>query len=160
MNIRERSLLSVGVVTDPKFTPHLIKKMKYILLIATFIFTTNLFAQKPTDSTTTQEIILVAEIGPEFPGGINKLYEFIGSKLKYPKDVRKAEIEGRVVVSFVVERDGSIKPENIRIEEGLYPSIDKEAIRVIKLMPNWKPAQQSGRTVRAKTGFPIMFALK
>jgi TonB family protein len=134
--------------------------MKYILLIAILTLAHSLSAQEPLDSTTTNEIILVAEKGPEFPGGMDKLYEFIGSKLKYPKDAQKAEIEGRVVVSFVVERDGSIKPESIKIEKGLYPSIDKEALRVIKLMPNWIPAQQKGRTVRAKTGFPIMFALK
>lgn len=134
--------------------------MKPTLLLAILITTSNLFAQESTDSTSTQDIILVAEKGPEFPGGINTLYEFIGSKIKYPKDARKAEVEGRVVVSFVVERDGSIKPESIKIEKSLYPSIDKEAIRVVRLMPNWIPARQSGRTVRAKTGFPIMFALK
>ncbi len=134
--------------------------MKYILLITILFTTSNLFAQESIDSTSTQKIILVPQEGPEFPGGINTLYEFIGSQIKYPKDARKAEIEGRVVVSFVVERDGSIKPESIKIEEGLYPSLDKEVIRVVKLMPNWIPAQQSGRTVRAKTGFPVMFALK
>lgn len=133
--------------------------MKYLLVLGLSIFTTNLFAQEANDTTKTKGVILVAENAPTFPGGREELYRFIGSKIKYPKDARRNGIEGKVGISFVVERDGSIKPESIKIEQSLYPSLDKEAIRVVKLMPNWTPANHSGRNVRAKTGFPITFAL-
>jgi len=134
--------------------------MKYLLLSGLLLFTTYLFGQDSTDTTETKGIILVAENAPEFPGGADKLSEFINSNLKYPKDARKNEVEGKVVISFVVERDGSIKSENIKIEQSVYPSLDKEAIRVVKLMPNWIPANHNGRSVRAKSGFPITFALQ
>lgn len=133
--------------------------MKYSLLLLTVLLTTNLFAQEAKDTTKTKEIILVAENAPSFPGGQAELYRFIGRKLNYPKDARKSGIQGRVVISFVVERDGSVKPESIKIEQSVHPSLDNEAIRVVKLMPKWIPASHSGRTVRAKTGFPILFFL-
>ena len=133
--------------------------MKYWLVFGLSILATNLFGQETNDTSKIKGVILVAENAPTFPGGQEELYKFIGSKIRYPKDARKNGIEGKVIISFVVERDGSIKPESIKIEKSLYPSLDKEAIRVIKLMPNWTPANHSGRNVRAKTGFPITFAL-
>jgi periplasmic protein TonB len=134
--------------------------MKYIILIGLFSLTIKLCGQELNDSTSIGETILVADNAPEYPGGRNELYKFIGTHLKYPKDARRNRIEGRVVISFIIERDGSFKPENIKIEQSLYPSLDEEAIRVIKLMPNWIPASHQGQKVRAKTGLPITFALQ
>lgn len=134
--------------------------MKYLMLLGISILTTNIFGQELKDTTKTNGVILVAEKAPEFPGGREELYKFISSKLKYPKDARRNGIEGKVIISFVVERDGSVEPESIKIEQSVYPSLDAEAIRVVKLMPNWTPANQKGRNVRAKTGFPIIFALQ
>jgi periplasmic protein TonB len=136
------------------------KFMRYLLLFGLTVLTSHLFGQDSSGTTNTKGIILVAEIAPEFPGGPEALYKFISSKLKYPKDARKNGVEGKVVVSFIVERDGSVKPESIKIERSVYPSLDMEAIRVVKLMPKWTPANQKGRDVRAKTGFPIIFKLQ
>jgi protein TonB len=134
--------------------------MKHLLLFGLLILTISLLAQETTDTTKTQGVVSVAESAPEFPGGQAELFNFINSKLKYPKDAKRNGIEGKVVISFVVERDGRVKPESIKIEQSVYPSLDKEAIRVVKLMPNWIPANHKGRNVRAKTGFPIAFALQ
>src|SRR5687768_8522266 len=121
--------------------------MKYSLLLFLTILTTNIFAQGTKDTAKTEGIILVAENAPSFPGGQAELNKFISSKLKYPKDARKSGIQGKVVISFVVERDGSVKPETIKVEQSVHPSLDNEAIRVVKLMPKWTPASHSGRNV-------------
>lgn len=94
-----------------------------------------------------------------FPGGQAELYRFISSRLKYPKDAMKSGIQGKVVISFVVERDESVKPESIKVKQSVHPSLDNEVIRVVKLMPKWEPASHSGRNVRTKTGSPIAFSL-
>ena len=133
--------------------------MRYLFLFLLSILTTNLFGQVVRDTTNAKGIMLVAEKAPTFPGGPTELYKFITSKLKYPKDARKSGVQGRVIISFVVERDGSVKPESIKIEQSVHPSLDNEAIRVVKLMPKWTPAHHSGRDVRAKTAFPIVFSL-
>lgn len=133
---------------------------KHILMVSFLLFPMGLMAQSATDSTINQSVILIAESEPSFPGGKMELFAFIGKHIKYPKDALKKDKEGVVVVSFVVERDGTIKSESIKIEQSVYPSLDEEAIRIIKLMPNWIPANHDDRTVRAKTGIPIQFKLK
>lgn len=129
-------------------------------MISFLVFPIGGMAQIARDSTINQSIILVAENEPTFPGGKMELFSFIGKHIKYPKDALKKGKEGVVVVSFIVERDGTIKSESIKIEQSVYPSLDEEAIRIIKLMPNWIPANHDDRTVRAKTGIPIQFKLK
>jgi TonB family protein len=119
-----------------------------------------LIGQISSDSSNTSGVILIAENPPEFPGGIQKLIEFINYNIKYPKEARKARIQGKVLVSIVVERDGTIKPESVTVEQGVHPSLDNEAVRVIRLMPKWIPANHQGRNVKAKTGIPISFYLR
>lgn len=101
--------------------------------------------------------IEMVEEAPEFPGGNAKLMEFLYSNIKYPTAAKENGIQGRVIVKFVVDTDGSIvEPEVIR---SLDPSCDKEAIRVINAMPKWKPGKKDGKLVRVEFKMPINFRL-
>ena len=104
------------------------------------------------------EIFMVVEDMPEPPGGIAELMKFLGKNIKYPTIAQENGIQGRVVVEFVVNRDGTIvDPKVVR---GVDPSLDKEAVRVIMSMPKWKPGKQGGKTVRVKYTVPVTFRLK
>jgi protein TonB len=131
--------------------------MKLILLVGLILLTSNLFAQEKTDSTHSSEIILVAENSPQYPGGYSELHKFINEKLSYPKQARKKRIQGKVVITFIVERDGTIG--DITVEQSVDPLLDNESIRVVKLMPKWIPAHQKGRTVRCRMAIPFGFVL-
>ena len=104
-----------------------------------------------------EEIFMVVEDAPEFPGGTEALLKYLREHIKYPPICRENNIQGRVLVSFVVNKDGSIvEPE---IVKGVNPSLDKEALRVIAGMPNWKPGKQRGKEVRVKFTVPVNFRL-
>ncbi|MDY0015101.1 MAG: energy transducer TonB, partial [Bacteroidales bacterium] len=105
-----------------------------------------------------EEIFVIVEENPEFPGGDEARMKFLQDNIVYPSVAKSAGIEGTVIVGFVVERDGSIT--NVKILRGKAQSIDEEAIRVAKKMPKWKPGKQRGRTVRAQFRMPITFILQ
>jgi periplasmic protein TonB len=98
------------------------------------------------------------KIYPEFPGGVDRLLQFLSANLRYPKKERKRNIEGRVLVNFVVERDGTIT--NVRIIESVSKGLDREAIRVVKRLPNFEPGMEDGLKVRFQYNLPVMFRLK
>ena len=100
---------------------------------------------------------VIAERQPHFPGGQQALLEFLRENVKYPEQARKDSIEGRVVLSFVVETDGSItEPKVLR---SLHPLLDAEALRVINLMPKWEPGYQGDSLVRVKYSLPVSFKM-
>ena len=103
-------------------------------------------------------IFQVVEEMPEFPGGMGEAMKFLAKNIKYPVAAQQAKIEGRVIVQFVVERDGSIS--DIHALRGVNPDLDAEAIRVVSLMPKWKPGKQRGKAVAVKYTMPIMFRLQ
>ena len=103
------------------------------------------------------KIFDVVEEMPQFPGGPQALFEFLGKTIKYPEDAEKAGIQGRVIITFVVETDGSIS--DARVVKSVSPSLDAEAIRVINAMPNWEPGKQNGEAIRVKYTVPITFRL-
>ena len=103
------------------------------------------------------DILDYAEHHPSFPGGQQALLEFLRQNVNYPEQARKDSIEGRVVLSFVVETDGSItEPKVVR---SLHPLLDAEALRVIKLMPKWEPGYQGDSLVRVKYSLPVTFKM-
>jgi protein TonB len=106
----------------------------------------------------TNEIFTVVEDMPAFPGGDAALLKFIGSNLKYPVIAQENGIQGRVIVSFVIERDGSVA--DAVVVRGIDPSLDKEALRVVKSMPKWTPGKQRGKPVRVKYTLPVTFRLQ
>ena len=95
---------------------------------------------------------------PSFPGGTNALNTFIASNLKYPVWAQEKGIQGRVVVKFIVEKDGSIS--NVEVDRSVSPSLDNEAMRVVKAMPKWIPGQINGKTVKVECSHPFVFRLQ
>ena len=94
---------------------------------------------------------------PEYPGGMEAMMKFVAENLKYPEQMQKEKVEGRVLLSFVVEKDGSVT--NIEEVQSPHPVLTEEAIRVVKLMPKWKPGKQDGKEVRVQFNLPITFRL-
>lgn len=103
------------------------------------------------------KIFDVVENQQSFPGGMGELMSWLGENIHYPEVAEKNGIQGRVVVSFVIEKDGSIT--NVLVVRGVDPSLDKEAVRVTRAMPNWIPGTQNGELVRVKYNLPITFKL-
>ncbi len=104
-----------------------------------------------------EHIFAVVEDMPEFPGGRDALIKFLSSNIKYPEAARKAGIQGMVYVTYVVEKDGTIT--GVEINRGLDGECDEESVRVISMMPKWKPGTQRGEPVRVQFNLPIRFAL-
>ncbi len=105
-----------------------------------------------------EQIFIVVEESPEFPGGLQKMYEYIQKNIRYPRMEKEAGIQGRVFVTFVVEKDGSIT--DVKVLKGVTEGLNKEAVRVIRSMPHWKPGKQRGRPVRVRVNLPINFILR
>ncbi len=105
-----------------------------------------------------EEIFVVVEESPEFPGGEEARLQFLRDNIVYPRIARDAGVEGRVIVGFVVEPDGRIT--NVKIIRGKVQSLDEEALRVTKMMPRWKPGKQRGKSVRVQFTMPITFLLQ
>ena len=94
---------------------------------------------------------------PKYPGGPEKMFEFIVDNLRWPYDDESC-IQGRVIVSFIVEKDGSLT--DIKVEKSIDPLFDKEAVRVVKSMPKWEPGMWNGKPARVKFFVPIRFRLE
>ena len=105
-----------------------------------------------------EAIFHVVEQMPEFPGGMMAAMEFLAKNIKYPAAAQEAKIEGRVIVQFVVGKDGSIS--GLKVARGVSPDLDAEAMRVVSLMPKWNPGKQRGQAVSVKYTMPIMFRLQ
>jgi protein TonB len=100
-------------------------------------------------------IVRFAEKMPEFIGGPDALYAFLQKNLEYPQSARDNNIEGTVLIEFVVERNGSVS--NAKVIVPLFPACDQEAIRVVQMLPKWKPGEQMGKPVRVYFNLPIKF---
>jgi protein TonB len=105
-----------------------------------------------------EPIFTVVESEPEFPGGMEALYKYLAQNIKYPQLARENGITGKVYVTFVVEKDGSIA--NPRILRDIGGGCGAEAIRVVKAMPKWSPGKQRGKAVRVQFNLPVNFNLK
>ena len=99
----------------------------------------------------------VVEQMPKFPGGDAALFQFLSTNIKYPPIAEENGVQGSVIVTFVVERDGSIS--DIRLAQPKHPLLNAEAVRVISKMPRWTPGKQNGKAVRVKYTVPVMFRL-
>ena len=105
-----------------------------------------------------KEAFDVVEQMPSFPGGTQALFEYLKENVTYPEECEETCVQGRVVVSFVVEKDGSIT--EAKVVKSVYPSLDEEALRVVNSMPKWRPGKQNGNSVRTKYTIPINFKLQ
>lgn len=94
---------------------------------------------------------------PEFKGGQFARNSFLAKNIQYPREAEKKGIEGRVIIAFVIEKDGAVT--HVEIIKSVHPLLDNEALRVVKLMPNWKPGISKGKLVRCKFKTDIIFKL-
>ena len=132
------------------------KKLILMLLMAVCcLMTAN--AQKTVVSQTDPKVFDTVEQMPEYPGGMQAMIEFLQTNMKYPEDAAKQKVEGRVMVQFVVETDGSVT--DVHVAKQVFPSLDAEAIRVVQAMPKWTPGKEKGRVVRVKYNLPIVFRM-
>jgi len=105
-----------------------------------------------------EKVYEVVEVMPEFPGGSAALMKFMQENIKYPAESAKRKEQGRVIVGFVVEKDGSLG--TIQILKGVTPLLNKAAIDMVKKMPKWEAGNQDGKKVRVKYQVPVTFRLK
>ena len=119
--------------------------------------TENYTVEDVVEEVVEEEIFTVVEKEPEFPGGEEALYEYIGNNIVYPRQAREAGIEGVVVVEFVVEPSGKLS--NVVARRKVAPALDEEAVRVVKTLPAWSPGKQRGKAVRTLFRLPINFQL-
>jgi len=133
------------------------KKLFLLSVMAIFSFLTA-NAQKTVVSQKNQKVYEVVEQMPEYPGGMPALIEYLQTNIKYPKDAEKQKVEGRVLVQFVIETDGSVT--DVKVTKKVFPSLDAEGIRVVQAMPKWTPGKHKGKIVRVQYTLPIVFSLK
>ena len=114
--------------------------------------------EAPADSTAKEEVFMVAEQMPEYPGGMKEMLKFLQENVKYPENAMKNNVQGRVIVQFVVEKDGTLT--EFKVARSVDPDLDAEALRVLQTMPKWKPGMQRGKIVRVKFTVPVSFKLQ
>ncbi len=133
--------------------------MKKMLFLSAFLCTLSFgaFAQEATKVSTDDVVFVVVEEPATFPGGMEAMYDYIGKNLKYPELAKEKDIQGRVFVQFVIEKDGSIT--NVKCLRGIGGGCDEAAMEVVKNMPKWQPAKQRGKEVRCQFNLPIKFEL-
>ena len=127
-------------------------KVALMMLVLLFSFMTSTAQTKKNDM-----LFSVVEVMPQYPGGQIAMLKYIMENIKYPEQAMKKGIQGRVVVSFIVEKDGRVS--NVRLLRSVESSLDKEAVRVVKSMPKWSPGKQNGKPVRVRFNVPVMFKL-
>ena len=135
---------------------------RLLLLLALFVSISFINAQTDVPIVKSEsdnaDLFTVVEQMPEFPGGEQAMNDFLLKNLKYPQMAKDKGIQGKVWLSFVVDKDGTIK--DVEVLRGIGGGCDEESVRVVKLMPKWKPGYQSGKPVMVKFRFPINFILK
>ena len=114
-------------------------------------------ATAPAD-TTKNVVYDVTETLPQFPGGQGVLMKYLAANIKYPASAVKAKKQGRVIVTFIIQKDGSVA--KARIARSVDPELDAEALRIVKAMPNWTPGTQDGKPVNVKYAIPVVFSLQ
>ena len=108
-------------------------------------------------SNSKEEALQVCDQMPEFPGGMGECMKFLSKNIKYPAEAMENDIQGRVIMQFVVKKDGSIS--DAKVARSVDPILDKEALRVINAMPKWKPGMHEGKAVNVKYTIPVAFKL-
>ena len=127
-------------------------KVALMMLVLLFSFMTSTAQTKKKNM-----VYDVVEVMPQFPGGQIAMLKYSMENIKYPEQAMKEGIQGRVAVRFIVEKDGRVS--NVRLLRSVQPSLDKEAIRVVKSMPKWTPGKHNGKPVRVRFNVPVMFKL-
>ena len=131
--------------------------MKKIISIIALVLCTLAVPAQNNQKSGGGKVYDVVEQMPQFPGGMGALMQYLSSHIKYPVVAEANRIEGRVICTFIVEKDGSIT--DIKVSRSVDPSLDQEAVRVIGSMPAWTPGRQNGEVCRVKFTLPVTFKL-
>jgi len=126
------------------------------VLVLLFVANTNATAQNK--KVANDKVLEKAEVMPEYPGGDQAMMQFVADNVKYPQEAIDKEVSGRVMVGFVVEKDGSIS--DVKVVKGIGGGCDEEAVRVVNAMPKWKPGMDKGKPVRVSYIMPFTFKLQ
>lgn len=113
---------------------------------------------KPTINYESEEVFTTVEENPSFEGGVKKMYEFIGRNLRYPEPAKRANVQGKVFVKFIVRKDGTVS--DLQVLKGVGFGCDEETVRVLGSMPKWNPGKQNGKPVSVYFTMPISFVLE
>jgi len=133
------------------------KKILFVMLIALFsVATVN--AQTKAKTHTRGKVYEVVEQMPVFPGGIQALMTYLKDNVKYPQEMAEKKIQGRVVVSFIIDKEGNVT--DVKVAYSVSKQFDEEAMRVIRAMPKWVPGKQNGKNVNVRYNIPVSFKLK
>lgn len=141
----------------------IMKRKSLLILLASLLMlfcSANVFAGTEgelIESAGVNSICGNSKVPPQYPGGYEALITYLIHHVKYPPEAFKKKIEGKVIVTFVVEKDGSIT--NVKVKSAVHPALDAEAVRVVKSMPKWKPGTENGKAVRVNYVLPITFKL-
>ena len=133
---------------------------KPLLIIAFLLFACMVKAQKndTVKSISSDTLIFYkVEHEPEFPGGMKKFYKYVAKNLHYPANMGTIDVQGKVFIQFIVEKDGSVS--HVKVTKSLYDDLDKEALRVVSNSPKWNPGVQNGHIVRVLYVVPIDFTV-
>ena len=128
--------------------------MKKLFLIMFFMAFVSVNAYSQSDDSDNEVYVMVEEAA-QFPGGQNEMLKFIQDNRQYPEEAKANNVHGKVIVNFIVEKDGSLS--NITVKRGLGSGCDEEAVRIINSMPKWKPGKQKGKEVRTRIMIPVTF---
>jgi TonB family protein len=135
-----------------------------ILVLLCFLINHNLYAQLDAghdgnspygDSLVTEMVYTSVDVRPSFPGGMRSLYKYFSRNLNYPSKAKNDKIEGRVIIQFVVTKEGSVR--DVSVLEGVEESLDAEAVRVVSEMPEWIPGKKDGQNVNVYLIVPVTF---
>jgi len=155
----ELNLLGILFKRPPVFIPATVEQvpvhsiLKVNLILAKDSIYVNEKKESPED-----KIWTLADEMPEFPGGGIALRHYLASNVEYPTDAQERKIQGKVFVSFVIDENG--RAINLKLERGVYSSLDREALRVVRTMPVWKPGREKGKVVKVSYTVPINFVLQ
>lgn len=105
-----------------------------------------------------EDVYLAVEQQAEFPGGNAALMKWLGTNMRYPEEAQKNDIQGRVIVKMIIEKDGTVS--NATIVKSVDKDLDNEALRLVKIMPRWQPGKVSGVAVRSYYSLPLSFILQ
>ena len=129
-----------------------------VMSVLAILLMVNTNAMAQNKKAANDKVLEKAEVMPEFPGGEQAMMDFVAKNVQYPQEARDKEISGRVLVGFIVEKDGSIG--DVKVVKGIGGGCDEEAVRVVKAMPKWKPGKDKGKPVRVSYMMPFTFKLQ
>jgi protein TonB len=128
------------------------------LSVLALLLMVNTNAMAQNKKAANDKVLEKAEVMPEFPGGDQAMMKFVSENVQYPEEAKEKEISGRVIVGFIVEKDGSIS--DVKVAKGIGGGCDEEAVRVVKAMPKWIPGKQDDKPVRVSYTMPFFFKLQ